>query len=401
MTGSHLDSVGNGGNFDGAAGVIAGLVAIKGLQRLGLRPHCDVTTAAIRAEESVWFQVSYIGSRSAFGVLPAGALEAKRVDTGRTLAEHMAECGADIDAVRAGKASLEARSIRAWVELHIEQAPQLVEAGLPVAVGHRSSGQLSLSAGEDRGRIRARRPAQAVSARRGACGQRVRDRPRRDLEEERRIRPAHGIHHRPLPHRPEGARADQGGGRVDAEPGRARLRQGASRRARGRRVGPRKGYRTRARRAVRARSAHVRRRGAVASRRVRQIDGLRQDARHPDDAARKSGLARHRHLHGRRRAVRHAVRAQRQRQPQSARGHGDRRLSAGGRRADALSLSPKRHRKPPDRRSAAREKGRAPWPSCRARRDALSSAAASSAARSPIIWRSSAGRTSCCSRRSG
>ena len=78
------------------------------LQQLGLQPHCDVTTAAIRAEESVWFQVSYIGSRSAFGVLPAGALEAKRVDTGRTLAEHMAECGADIDDVRAGKASLDA-----------------------------------------------------------------------------------------------------------------------------------------------------------------------------------------------------------------------------------------------------------------------------------------------------
>ena len=135
MTGSHLNSVGNGGNFDGAAGVIAGLVAIRSLQQLGLRPHCDVTTAAIRAEESVWFQVSYIGSRSAFGVLPAGALEAKRVDTGRTLAEHMAECGADIDDVRAGKASLEAGSIRAWVELHIEQAPQLVEAGLPVAIG--------------------------------------------------------------------------------------------------------------------------------------------------------------------------------------------------------------------------------------------------------------------------
>ena len=135
MTGSHLDSVANGGNFDGAAGVIAGLVAIASLQQLGLRPHCDVTTAAIRAEESVWFEVSYIGSRSAFGVLPAGALEAKRVDTGRTLAEHMAECGAAIDDVRAGKASLDAKSIRAWVELHIEQAPQLVEAGLPVAIG--------------------------------------------------------------------------------------------------------------------------------------------------------------------------------------------------------------------------------------------------------------------------
>jgi N-carbamoyl-L-amino-acid hydrolase len=135
MTGSHLDSVARGGNFDGAAGVLAGLVAIAALQRLGLRPACDVTTMAIRAEESVWFQVSYIGSRAAFGTLPAGALEARRVDTGRTLAEHMAECGAIVDAVRAGTASLQAKTIKAWVELHIEQAPQLVEAGLPMAVG--------------------------------------------------------------------------------------------------------------------------------------------------------------------------------------------------------------------------------------------------------------------------
>src|SRR5262245_2887052 len=135
MTGSHLDSVANGGNFDGAAGVIAGLVASKALQHLGLEPDCDITTVAIRAEESVWFQVSYIGSRSAFGMLPAGALEAKRVDTGRSLAEHMADCGASVAAVRRGDASLDAGSIKAFVELHIEQSPQLIEAGLPVGIG--------------------------------------------------------------------------------------------------------------------------------------------------------------------------------------------------------------------------------------------------------------------------
>jgi len=135
MMGSHLDSVANGGNFDGAAGVIAGLVATRCLATLGITPACDVTTMAIRAEESVWFEVSYIGSRSAFGVLPDGALEARRVDTQRTLAEHMAECGADVAAVRARKASLKAEDIRAWVEIHIEQAPQLIEAGRSVAIG--------------------------------------------------------------------------------------------------------------------------------------------------------------------------------------------------------------------------------------------------------------------------
>ncbi|MFT5511062.1 MAG: N-carbamoyl-L-amino-acid hydrolase [Hyphomicrobiaceae bacterium] len=135
MMGSHIDSVPRGGNFDGAAGVIGGMVAQRALQSLGLTPACDVTTMAIRAEESVWFQVSYIGSRTAFGVLPDGSLDATRVDTGRTLADHMAECGADIDQIRAGKAHLKASDIRAFVEIHIEQAPQLIEAGLPVAIG--------------------------------------------------------------------------------------------------------------------------------------------------------------------------------------------------------------------------------------------------------------------------
>jgi len=135
MMGSHIDSVGNGGNFDGAAGVIAGLVATRALQSLGIAPARDVTTMAIRAEESVWFEVSYIGSRSAFGVLPDGSLDARRRDTGRTLADHMADCGADVDAVRRGDASLSAKDIAAWVEVHIEQAPQLVEAGRPVAIG--------------------------------------------------------------------------------------------------------------------------------------------------------------------------------------------------------------------------------------------------------------------------
>lgn len=135
MMGSHLDSVKRGGNFDGAAGVIGGLVAQRVLQHLEMTPSCDVTTMAIRAEESVWFQVSYIGSRIAFGMLPDGALDAKRVDTGRTLAEHMAECGADIERVSNGVSWLKAGDIRAFVEIHIEQAPQLIEAGVAAAIG--------------------------------------------------------------------------------------------------------------------------------------------------------------------------------------------------------------------------------------------------------------------------
>ncbi|HEY5300190.1 MAG TPA: Zn-dependent hydrolase [Acetobacteraceae bacterium] len=134
IVGSHLDSVPHGGNFDGAAGVVAGLVAIAALRRLGITPECDLTVMGIRAEESIWFQVSYIGSRGSLGALPDNALAARRTDTGRTLAEHIAECGGDPNALEARRRHLDPARLRAFIELHIEQAPQLVEAGKAVAI---------------------------------------------------------------------------------------------------------------------------------------------------------------------------------------------------------------------------------------------------------------------------
>lgn len=135
IVGSHLDSVPHGGNFDGAAGVVAGLSALVLLQDIGHRPERDLTVMAIRAEESgVWFRVSYPGSRGALGILPDGALEAIRLDTGRTLAEHVAACGGDPERLRRREALLPPASIHAYLETHIEQAPSLHDAGLPVAI---------------------------------------------------------------------------------------------------------------------------------------------------------------------------------------------------------------------------------------------------------------------------
>ncbi len=134
LMGSHLDSVPHGGNFDGAAGVIAGLVVIETLRTLGISPRCNVTAMGVRAEESVWFQISYIGSRSALGTLPDGALEAKRIDDGRVLAASIDACGGDSAAIRRRERHLDPAAIRAFLEVHIEQAPSLVESDLPVAI---------------------------------------------------------------------------------------------------------------------------------------------------------------------------------------------------------------------------------------------------------------------------
>ena len=135
VIGSHLDSVPHGGNFDGAAGVVAGLVAIRALRDLAVTPARDITVMGIRAEESIWFQVSYIGSRSALGTLPDGSLDVRRIDTGRTLAEHIAECGGDPELVRAGQRHFDPARLHAFLELHIEQAPSLIEAGRSVGIG--------------------------------------------------------------------------------------------------------------------------------------------------------------------------------------------------------------------------------------------------------------------------
>ena len=134
MTGSHLDSVPHGGNYDGAAGVLAGLYMLEDLSA-GPMPPCDVVLMVIRAEEMIWFPEHYLGSRAAFGLLPKDTPDrVRRSDSGRTLAHHMTEAGFDPQAIRDGTAQLDPARIWAFVEVHIEQGPVLVEAALPIGI---------------------------------------------------------------------------------------------------------------------------------------------------------------------------------------------------------------------------------------------------------------------------
>ncbi len=135
MIGSHLDSVPHGGNYDGAAGVVAGLMVLARLKRLGRIPARSVTVMGCRAEELCWFPAPYIGSRAAFGLLPAVLLdELRRADTGLSLAEHMTMSGFQPERLRQGEAYLRPEHIHCYLELHIEQGPALVDAGIPVGI---------------------------------------------------------------------------------------------------------------------------------------------------------------------------------------------------------------------------------------------------------------------------
>jgi N-carbamoyl-L-amino-acid hydrolase len=149
ITGSHLDSVPMGGNYDGAAGVVAGVVAVAAMRKSGYQPARDITVMGIRAEEaSSWFGGSHdghLGSRAALGMLPRSELNgAINSRTGRTLAQHIAEAGFDANAIAAGRKALERERFLGYVELHIEQGPVLEKRAIPVGVvtGIRGSARL-------------------------------------------------------------------------------------------------------------------------------------------------------------------------------------------------------------------------------------------------------------------
>ncbi|UPY34940.1 hydantoinase/carbamoylase family amidase [Sediminicoccus sp. KRV36] len=142
LIGSHLDSVVQGGNFDGAAGVIAGLGAVAALQAAGIAPRRDIEVLALRCEEAVWFGLGLIGSRCLLARLPEGALDLRHARSGLSLAESIAACGGNPARLREAAPLRDPGAIGAYLELHIEQAPQLIEAGAPLAVCLANPGNL-------------------------------------------------------------------------------------------------------------------------------------------------------------------------------------------------------------------------------------------------------------------
>jgi beta-ureidopropionase / N-carbamoyl-L-amino-acid hydrolase len=132
--GSHLDSVPRGGNFDGGAGVVAGLIAFAGFRQQGLQPRRSLKLYGLRGEESARFGKAYVGSSALFGRLTPADLETKASDGDLTLAQCMREVGVDVDRVMAGEPLVDPKSFALWLELHIEQGPVLLARQLPIAI---------------------------------------------------------------------------------------------------------------------------------------------------------------------------------------------------------------------------------------------------------------------------
>jgi len=134
LVGSHVDSVPRGGNFDGLAGVLAGLLCLVRARHEGTHFPEPVKVIAMRGEESAWFGPCYIGSKALLGMLSETELSARHRQDGRTLDEHMASTGIDMAPIRAGKPLLDHAAVKAYLEVHIEQGPVLIERNLPAAI---------------------------------------------------------------------------------------------------------------------------------------------------------------------------------------------------------------------------------------------------------------------------
>jgi N-carbamoyl-L-amino-acid hydrolase len=133
VIGSHLDSVPDGGAFDGPLGVVSALAVVDALKARGFVPSRPIAVANFIDEEGARFGIACAGSRLITGKLDADTARGLRDADGVTMAEAMTAAGHPVGQVGQDDETL--RRIGTFVELHVEQGRGLIDLGRPVAVG--------------------------------------------------------------------------------------------------------------------------------------------------------------------------------------------------------------------------------------------------------------------------
>lgn len=129
MTGSHSDTVPNGGRFDGIAGVLTGLAAIRAMKAVQYVPRHTVELVDFLAEEPSDWGLSCVGSRGMAGALSDTDL-ALVGPAGETLADAIDRIGGSVANLRDARRD----DVVAFLELHIEQGPVLETEALNVGI---------------------------------------------------------------------------------------------------------------------------------------------------------------------------------------------------------------------------------------------------------------------------
>lgn len=142
MMGSHLDSQPYGGRFDGVAGVLCAIEAVKTFTEKGLQPDRSIEVVSFADEEGWRFTKGLFGSRGILGKLEPGELQRKDKD-GITREQALIDFGCD--PMKFSESEYKPGSIHCFLELHIEQGPVLDLANKPIGVVSGISGPLWLT----------------------------------------------------------------------------------------------------------------------------------------------------------------------------------------------------------------------------------------------------------------
>jgi N-carbamoyl-L-amino-acid hydrolase len=129
IVGSHIDAVPSGGWLDGALGLVTALETLRTLAAAPAPPEVEVRLVDWADEEGARFGRSLVGSSAAAGTLDPDDVRDLLDAGGVRLQDAMASCGIDLDAASGATARLD--GARAYVELHIEQGPVLLDGGRP------------------------------------------------------------------------------------------------------------------------------------------------------------------------------------------------------------------------------------------------------------------------------
>ncbi|BBZ27009.1 Zn-dependent hydrolase [Mycolicibacterium madagascariense] len=132
VTGSHLDSVPDGGAYDGPLGVVSAFAAVDIVRARGVVPTIPVAVAAFSDEEGARFGVACVGSKLVTGALSADRARALRDNDGVTLEEAMTRAGRHPEHLGIDETLL--KRIGVYVELHVEQGRALDLVDRPIAV---------------------------------------------------------------------------------------------------------------------------------------------------------------------------------------------------------------------------------------------------------------------------
>jgi len=131
LTGSHYDTVRNGGRYDGRLGILVPMLVVRELSRGGRRLPFGIEVVGFAEEEGQRYKATFLGSGALLGAFDPAWLE-QRDAAGIPMREAMAAAGLDpsrIPAIRRDPADY-----MGFVEVHIEQGPVLAELGLPLGV---------------------------------------------------------------------------------------------------------------------------------------------------------------------------------------------------------------------------------------------------------------------------